>query len=251
MKRTYGWKPDVPDHRDNEFVLPRAVHLPSHVDRIGLGNPIEDQGALGSCTGNATTSAMEIVTSVSARSRLMAYYNGRALEGTTRQDAGCMIRDVVKGVRRWGVGAEALWPYNIARFRLKPPAKAYIDGDATRSLIGGYQRVFGIDGVRTVLAQGMPVIFGFSVPDFFESNEVARTGWVRLPKDDDVMLGGHAVLAVGYDERAETGATEPFVWVRNSWGSAWGKDGYFAMPYSWFTDRRRLVDDLWVLVPAA
>lgn len=55
MKRTYGWKPDVPDHRDNEFVLPRAVHLPSHVDRIGLGNPIEDQGALGSCTGNATT----------------------------------------------------------------------------------------------------------------------------------------------------------------------------------------------------
>jgi C1A family cysteine protease len=54
-------------------------------------------------------------------------------------------------------------------------------------------------------------------------------------------LGGHAVVAVGYDMKKK------FVWVRNSWGPTWGIDGYFKLPFAWFTDARRLVDDMWTV----
>lgn len=250
-ERNYGWKPDVADHRDFLFrTAPEAAaKLPTFVDRIGLGNPIEDQGNLGSCTGNASTSAMEIVTKIPALSRLFAYYNGRALEGTVKEDAGAMIRDVVKGIGKYGVSTEPLWPYDISKFAKKPPTKAYSNGVANRSKISSYNRVLDLNGLKTALAQGLPVIFGFSVPQYFEEQRVAETGWVPFPQPTDPIIGGHAVLAVGYDERPSA-TPEAFVWVRNSWGPNWGIQGYFKMPYQWFQSSLRLTDDMWTIVPA-
>jgi C1A family cysteine protease len=54
------------------------------------------------------------------------------------------------------------------------------------------------------------------------------------------MLGGHVVLAVGYDDAAKR------VIVRNSWGADWGKKGYFTMPYAYVADRN-LSDDFWTI----
>ena len=54
------------------------------------------------------------------------------------------------------------------------------------------------------------------------------------------QLGGHAVMAVGYDDSAER------VLVRNSWGTDWGIKGYFTMPYDYISDDN-LADDLWTL----
>ncbi len=34
--------------------------------------------------------------------------------------------------------------------------------------------------------------------------------------------------------------------VRNSWGSGWGKGGYFTMPYAYLTDRN-LASDFWTI----
>jgi aminopeptidase C len=59
------------------------------------------------------------------------------------------------------------------------------------------------------------------------------------------MIGGHAVVAVGYDSSVST----PYVWVRNSWGVSWGLAGHFKMDERWFFDPRRLVDDMWVIHP--
>jgi C1A family cysteine protease len=248
-KRTYAWRPDVPDHRDQLYSVPveAVAALPPKVDRIGLGNRIEDQGQLGSCTGNSSTSAVEIITKYPGQlSRLMAYYEGRKIEGTVRQDAGAMIRDVIKGIQTYGVCNETLYPYVISKFTKAPTAAALKDAKKILPAIAGYQRLSTLADVKHALANGLPVVFGFSVPEFFESADVAKNGFVRMPTRSDKMIGGHAVVAVGYDDTAPT----PFIWVRNSWGPDWGIQGYFKMDQKWFTDPSRLVDDMWVMTPS-
>jgi len=86
-----------------------------------------------------------------------------------------------------------------------------------------------------------PVIFGFSVYDQFESDECAKTGIVTMPSATDAPLGGHAVLAVGYDD-----ATQMYI-CRNSWGADWGIAGYFLMPYAYLLNQN-LANDLWVVL---
>lgn len=94
--------------------------------------------------------------------------------------------------------------------------------------------------MRACLADGYPLVFGFSVYEGFESQKVAKTGVVDMPKAGEKMLGGHAVLAVGYDDDAKRFT------VRNSWGADWGKKGYFTMPYDYVADRN-LSDDFWTI----
>lgn len=239
-----SWIPDVPDHRDRVVEAPRvAAAAPPFVDRLGLDNPIEDQGSLGSCTGNSSTSALEITLGVpTPLSRLMAYYNARKVEGTIRQDAGAMIRDVVKGLFKVGVASEATWPYATGKFANKPPKKAYAEASTLKAqLAQGYEyaRVPDLATLKAELAKGHPVVFGFAVPESFMT--LGEPYLVRFPPDGVRIVGGHAVMAAGYEDREP----EPFVWVRNSWGKRWGVEGYFRMTQDWFTDPRRMVDDLW------
>lgn len=243
MNRNYGWKPDVPDHRDHLFALAAPTALPKKVSTLGTKVPIDDQGDCGSCTGNATTAALEIITGAPPLSRLMAYYNGRVLEGTTGSDDGATIRDVIKQLSKLGVSGEPLWPYDVSAVTKKPSDAAYADGLTFVPRIASYQRVTTFAQLRKAIAAHLPVVFGFEVPDYFESDEVATKGYVRLPTDSDPVIGGHAVLAVGYN----MSASKPYVIVRNSWGQDWGLGGYFHMAAEWFTDRRRLVDDMWVI----
>jgi C1A family cysteine protease len=77
------------------------------------------------------------------------------------------------------------------------------------------------------LASGYPFVFGFTVYDSFESDAVAQTGNVPMPIPAENVLGGHAVLAVGYDN------TKRVFIVRNSWGPDWGAKGYCYMPYEY------------------
>lgn len=249
MKRSYNWKPDMPDHRDRAFTLKAPAALPAFVDPLGTKNRVEDQGPLGSCTGNSATSALEISLKTTTQySRLMAYYNGRLIENNVRRDDGAMIRDVIKGISKYGVAHETVWPYIITKFAATPTVAAYTDAKKVLPLVASYERLTTITDIKTALAAGLGVVFGFSVPEYFTSQEVAATGWVRTPTISDKVIGGHAVCAIGYDERnADTKGS--FVWVRNSWGTGWGLNGNFKMPYGWFTDPNRIVDDIWVMHP--
>ena len=90
------------------------------------------------------------------------------------------------------------------------------------------------------LADGYPFVFGFTVYETFESAEVGRTGVLKMPKPKEGVVGGHAVLAVGYDDQSQR-----FV-VRNSWGRSLGQKGYFTMPYSYLLTNN-LSDDFWTI----
>ena len=94
--------------------------------------------------------------------------------------------------------------------------------------------------MKAILASGFPFVFGFTVYETFESDEVAKSGIVPMPGPSEAALGGHAVMAVGYDD-----ASQRFL-ARNSWGTSWGMGGYFTMPYSYLTDSN-LADDFWVV----
>lgn len=247
-KHKYNWRPDLPDMRDWKYAAPRVRGLPTAVNlshRIPL--PVFDQGDLGSCTGNATATAFMYADMKNAKkpgtitpSRLFLYYNGRDYEGTTAWDAGAEIRDVVKGAHNKGACTEAKWTYNINKFATKPPAGAYTQALSHQVL--SYHRVdnTSLGQMRGCLASGWPFIFGFTVYESFESPEVEATGRVPMPGQDEAVLGGHAVVAMGYYDKDRT------FWVQNSWGTEWGHRGFFYLPYEYLLNED-LASDCWTL----
>ena len=241
-KRPYGWVPDRPDQRDYLYRLIRPViRLPDSVNLSGFCSLVEDQGNLGSCTAQALAGNIEFLdykidalyTDVS---RLFIYYNERRLEDTVEYDSGASLRDGIKTLKKEGACHEKTWPYVIEKFTEKPPAKCY--SEAKRHLIQSYHRINTISEMLTCLAEGYPFVFGFTVYESFESDRVKKTGIVNMPKKDEIALGGHAVMAAGYDR-----SKERFL-VRNSWGADWGMDGYFTMPFKYL---ETLAGDFWTI----
>jgi len=243
----YGWIRDLPDARDFTYAAPliRFPHgLPPSVDLRKGCPPVYDQGQLGSCTGNGIAGAIEFDQikenkKVFAPSRLFIYYNERVMEGTVNQDAGAQVRDGIKSVATIGAPPEKDWPYNIRKFATKPPDKAY--ADAKLDLVASYARVAqDLTQMQGCLAEGYPFVFGFTVYDSFESAPVAKSGIVPMPAPDESVLGGHCVVAVGYDN------SKRFFTIRNSWGTSWGDAGYGYMPYEYLITPR-LASDFWTI----
>ena len=245
--KRYGWNRDLPDGRDMMYAAPIAVldKLPAKVDLRKRCPEVYDQGQLGSCTANAIGGALEFDQMVQEQadpftpSRLFIYYNERRIEGTIESDSGAMIRDGIKSVNKEGAPPEDDWPYEIDRFRDKPPKPVYTEAKEHQAV--RYQRLTQtLNQLKGCLASGFPFVFGFAVYESFESPQVAKTGKVPMPTADEQQLGGHAVLAVGYNE------TQQRFIVRNSWGEGWGMDGYFTMPYPYLL-QGTLSGDLWTI----
>jgi C1A family cysteine protease len=236
----------LPDHRDHLYsVLPELLAaLPTKADLRPQCPPVYDQGQLGSCTANSIGAAFEFDQmkqniSSFAPSRLFIYYNERAMEGTINSDSGAQIRDGIKSIGQQGVCPETDWPYDISKFTVKPPPQAYTDAAKNKAI--SYSRVARtLPQMKGCLASGYPWVFGFTVYESFESPQVAQTGIVPMPSSKEQVLGGHAVLCVGYDD-----SQQRFI-VRNSWGLGWGIQGYFLMPYAYLLDTN-LSDDFWTV----
>jgi C1A family cysteine protease len=245
--KRYGWVRDLPDQRDLRYTPPPqlAAALPPKTDLRPEFQPCFDQGLLGSCTANALAGALQFLECKEGEqppvmpSRLFIYYNERSLEGTVGSDSGAQIRDGIKSVVKQGYCSESCWPYVIANFALKPPSECY--RQATRERVTQYLRLDrSLVPLLTCLASGYPFVFGFSVYQSFESGTVANSGVVPMPKPGERLVGGHAVVGVGYDMGAKR-----FL-VRNSWGSGWGQRGYFTMPFDYVTDPY-LAADFWTI----
>lgn len=242
VKRSFGWVPDRPDQRDYLYsVIRPVVRLPKEVDLTSFCSAVENQGMLGSCTANALAGNLEyldhkIDDEYTDVSRLFIYYNERVLEGTVDYDSGASLRDGIKTLRNNGACWEKTWPYLIERFTYRPPERCYIE--AKKHRIESYHRISNLNEMLTCLAEGFPFIFGFTVYESFETQVVAKTGIVNMPRKKEKVLGGHAVMAVGYNHKKKR-----FL-VRNSWGADWGMNGYFTMPYQYL---EILAADFWTI----
>ena len=243
----YGWIPDIPDKRDYKFKVTKEVldQLPSVVNLNGECPDVFDQGALGSCTANAIGSAHQFEQMKQDHnkdfvpSRLFIYFNEREMEGSINSVSGAQIRNGIKSVVSQGACPEIIWPYNINKFRTKPSESCY--QEAMLHQVVQYMRVDQtLNEMKGCLASGYPFVFGFTVYEKFESKEVASTGIVNMPTQSESSMGGHAVMAIGYDD-----ATQRFL-VRNSWGTTWGMKGNFTIPYAYLTDGD-LAADFWTI----
>ena len=168
---------------------------------------------------------------------LFVYYNERVIEHSTKSDAGQAIRDGIKTLAKKGVCDSVLWPFDPNKVTKKPTCSCY--KQAKQNIILQYEKLSNITEYKSVLSTGFPFVFGFTVYESFESDEVTKTGIVPMPGPNEQPLGGHAVMCVGHDDNKQW-----FI-VRNSWGASWGDKGYFYLPYAYFTPD--LTDDFWVI----
>ncbi len=242
----YGYKSDLQDERDHKYQAPDKLitTLPSKIDFRPNLPSVYAQWPLQSCTSHAIATAFQYElskqkASVFAPSRLFIYYNERLIENTIDKDAGAHIRNGIKSIANYGVCPETMWPYNPPVFTQKPTDDCYETALKHKAI--KYRRVArNVIQIKSCLAEGYPIIVGFTAYSSFESSEVAKTGILNLPVSSETKLGGHAVLVVGYDD-----ASNRFI-VRNSWGEEWGLSGYFTMPYEYLSNDELSID-FWTL----
>lgn len=258
---TTGWLPELPDIRDwdaNEIFGPcSSTPLDHHeptittwLDWREFCSPIEHQGSIGSCTAQAVAGLVEFQERVQFGrhmdvSRLFLYKVARHLDGF-KGDSGAHIRTAMKGLAIFGAPPERYWPYNPERFDRNPGGFVYCYGQNLQAItywrldIGGRPRDDVLRLAKTLLASKKAIAFGFRVYSY--GNDA---GEFPVPDPGARPQGGHAVLAVGYDDARRIGESIGALLIRNSWGKSWGADGYGWLPYEYVT--RGLASDFWTL----
>lgn len=218
--------------------------LPGKVDLREFMTRVEDQAETNSCTANAIAGAYEYLLKRHAGeeldiSRLFVYYNARELDGI-RGDQGSSISSAIESLQEYGACAEELWPYARKRVNKQPDDRAYQDA-LQLVLDDAAQLQAELFAMKHCLAEGYPFVFGLTLFESFD--RATRQGRVPMPDRRDRGRGehgSHAMLAVGYSDKAES-----FV-VRNSWGERWGDGGYCYIPYKYLANPK-FCDDIWTI----
>lgn len=225
---------------DKPQAMPRQGLLPTRVDLRDKCPPVYDQGDVGACTAFTIAKGLRELKQAQRggqpvpQSALWFYYEERALAGTTAKDAGATIADGMKVITRKGSAPEVYWPWVEAKFAVKPAAQAY--AEASKWKLARAYRLAALDDVKTSLARGHAVAMGFACYPSFD--RIGASGMMPMPGAKEKVDGGHACLAVGYDDGRKV------LIVRNSYGARWGDKGYFYMPYAFAADRKQ-VDEYW------
>jgi C1A family cysteine protease len=102
----------------------------------------------------------------------------------------------------------------------------------------GPERMTEPSSIKGCLAHGYPIVFGFTVYPSIDRAEAH--GVLPMPGTSEREDGGHCVVLVGYNDK-----DRHFI-VRNSWGTDWGDEGYFYMPYEYVL-RSDLSTDFWTI----
>lgn len=264
-----GWERDLPDFRDFTVHSPDVQGIrsrlrarprieeatPASADLRQWCSPIEDQGNLGSCTANAGAGLLEYFQRRAYGkhldgSRLFLYKVTRNVLGWTG-DQGAYLRTTMKAMALFGLPPENYWPYEIAQFDAEPPAFCYAFAQSYQALKyyrldpPGQDTSQSLEALKENLAAGLPAMFGFTVYSSIPGAGDGK-GEIPFPRPGDTVEGGHAVVAVGYDDEKKIDEDTGAILIRNSWGAEWGMAGYGWLPYSYV--RAGLAVDFWSLV---
>ncbi len=273
-KNGMGWLPDYPslsDYTVNHNIIkpmvltiglkePIKVTIPSSADLRDWFSPVENQGPLGSCTANAGVGLIEYYERRAFgkhldASKLFLYKTTRNLLHWTG-DTGAFLRTTIGAMVLFGAPPEEYWPYITDEFDKEPSAFCYAFGQNYQTI-----KYFRLDPkntakdellktIKSYIAHGLPSMFGFTVYDSI--NQANQNGKIPYPCPGDKIAGGHAVVAVGYDDNMKIrntncgGETTGAIFIRNSWGSEWGENGYGWLPYDYIING--LAIDWWSIL---
>jgi len=231
-----GCVKDKPDPRDFKFL--KTVHWTelSPIDLRPLCPKVRSQGEIGSCTAFGTTQLFRFIRKkhklVSwTPSPLFTYYATRKLNNLENEDSGASIRDALKSTAINGVAMERYWPYVVNKFTENPPEEVWANAEKHQTL--EYLRVKDTDKSQFLgcLNDGSPFVFGINLYSSFNSFETVLTGMVPVPdKENEKLIGGHCMLAVGWTKIEQDGKLKEYLIVQNSWGENWGDRGYCYIP---------------------
>lgn len=260
-----------PTDSDDDQSIPTSTEFNNTVDilRVDLRKDmpaVYDDAGLGCSTVSALAALLEFhelrqrPDTHYIPSRLVWYYLARELRGTVPADAGVSFRDAFKALNDEGVCDEQEWPFVANLLTVAPSWSTYESTPRSRGVV--YKRVpQTLEALKHCLANRRPVACGLSVYVSFERGLTRRTGQIALPAcaadlvevnpdgakdesvaavDDDIHMGGHALVLVGYDD------TDQCFLVRNSWGTGWGANGYGHIPFSYVLNPM-LARDFWVI----
>jgi len=283
-----GWLPDYPDFRDYTVerdevatklkLLGQKDSVKAMIKRVGVEKPakkklpvdcdlrkwcppVENQSSIGSCTAHAGVGLVEYFERRAFgkhidASRLFLYKVTRNLLHW-KGDTGAFLRTTMEAMVLFGVPPEEYWRYVIADVDKEPPAFCYAFAQSYQAISyyrldpPGTPRDALLSRIKTNLAGGLPSMFGFTV--YSSVSQAETTGKVPFPTPGEENVGGHAVAAVGYDDKMkikntnpEAAATTGALIIRNSWGTGWGAGGYGWLPYEYVL--RGLAIDWWSLL---
>jgi C1A family cysteine protease len=227
--------------------------------------PVENQLNLGSCTANAGVGLLEYYERRAFgkhidASRLFLYKTTRNLLHWTG-DTGAYLRSTLQSLVLFGVPPEEYWPYAVADFDKEPTAFLYAFAASYQALSyyrldpAGTTKTSLLSAIKTNLAAGLPSIFGMTLYSSYLQATADNQGAIPYPLPADKIVGGHALMVVGYNDTLQiknTGpgavATTGALLIRNSWGTGWGGGGYGWLPYDYVLKGQAV--DWWTLISA-